>query len=146
MLSGSTIVKAVHRTLIKLTQGVNFTNILQVAFALEDPKSAKITDDLTAFFTLLGSAHAKALSKMLVKSTQDLSKHVLRVFFRRSWRYQPTPLNVRLFTFHVKCLRVCSDFQLTNLIIFFLKIQKIDFNALASQCFTATFKVFGHYF
>ncbi len=40
-LSGSESVKAVRRTLMKLTTGVNFTNVLLAGFALTDPKSAK---------------------------------------------------------------------------------------------------------
>jgi hypothetical protein len=35
--------------LVKSTPGVNFINILQAAFALEDPESAKKTDNLTVF-------------------------------------------------------------------------------------------------
>jgi hypothetical protein len=34
-----------------------------------DPKSAKITVNLSVFFTVLGSAHIKAASTMLVKLT-----------------------------------------------------------------------------
>jgi hypothetical protein len=42
-LLGSTGAKAAHRTLMKLTQGVNFINVLCKAFTLLDPKSAKLT-------------------------------------------------------------------------------------------------------
>ncbi len=35
--------------------GVNFTNVLSAAFTLVDPKSVKMIDNLTVFFTLLGS-------------------------------------------------------------------------------------------
>jgi len=52
--------------------GVDFTNVLWPDFLLEDPKSANKTDNLTVFFTLLGSAHAKASRKMLVKLNPDL--------------------------------------------------------------------------
>jgi len=41
MLWGATGVKVVRRTLMKLTPDYNFTNVLQAAFASEDPKSAK---------------------------------------------------------------------------------------------------------
>jgi len=37
MLLGSTSVKAVHKTLMKLNPGVNFTNILREAFTCADP-------------------------------------------------------------------------------------------------------------
>jgi len=40
-LSGSTGIKAAGRTLMNLTPGVNFTNILHTAFTLVGPKSAK---------------------------------------------------------------------------------------------------------
>ncbi len=46
---------------------VNFINVLQAAFTLTDPKSAKKTDNLTVFFALLGSSGAKAACKMLEK-------------------------------------------------------------------------------
>jgi len=41
VLSGSESQKAAHNMLMKLTPGVNFINILQTAFTLADPKSAK---------------------------------------------------------------------------------------------------------
>jgi hypothetical protein len=53
--------------LIKLTPGVNFTNILRAGFTCLNPKSAK--DDLTVIFALLGSGLVKAVLKMLVKLT-----------------------------------------------------------------------------
>ncbi len=64
---GSTSIKAVCRTLMKLSLGVNFTNVLRAAFTLVDPKSVKKIDQLTVFFTLLGSACVKAVRRMLVK-------------------------------------------------------------------------------
>jgi len=35
--------------------GVNFINVLRAAFTLLDPKSVKMIDTLTVFFTLLGT-------------------------------------------------------------------------------------------
>jgi hypothetical protein len=55
--------------LMKLTAGVNFTNILRAAFTCTNPKSIKKTDGLTVFFALLGSTNGKAARKILVKST-----------------------------------------------------------------------------
>ncbi len=52
--------KGAHKILMKLTPGVNVTNILLAAFTCEDPKSSKKTDGLTVFFAHLGSAHVKA--------------------------------------------------------------------------------------
>ncbi len=40
-LSGSVCVKAACRMLLKLTPGLNFTNVLRTAFALVDPNSEK---------------------------------------------------------------------------------------------------------
>jgi len=54
---------------MKLTPGVNFINVLWVAFALADPKSVKKTDNFTVFFALLGSLCVKAVRRMLMKLT-----------------------------------------------------------------------------
>jgi hypothetical protein len=48
---------------------VNFINLLQAAFTHADPKSAKKTVKLSVFFTLLGSASAKATHRSLMKLT-----------------------------------------------------------------------------
>jgi len=48
--------------------GINFTNVhFALDFTRTDPKSAKMTEGLTVIFALLGYAHLKALSKLLVK-------------------------------------------------------------------------------
>jgi len=47
--------------------GVDFINILRTAFTLVDPKSVKKIDNLTVFFTLLGSACQKAVRRTLMK-------------------------------------------------------------------------------
>jgi hypothetical protein len=52
------------------SQGVN---VYIAAFTQADSKSAKKTNSLTVFFVLLGSAHLKAVHKLLVKSTQDVN-------------------------------------------------------------------------
>jgi hypothetical protein len=49
--------------------GVNFINILHIAFKHADPKSAKKTVKFSVFFAILGSACAKAACRMLVKLT-----------------------------------------------------------------------------
>ncbi len=49
--------------------GVNIINVLPAAFVRTDHESAKKADNLTVFFALLGSAHAKAACKMLMKLT-----------------------------------------------------------------------------
>jgi len=52
--------------------GVNFTNILHAAFMLVDPERVKKIDNLTVFFTLLGSSRVKAVPRMLMKLSADL--------------------------------------------------------------------------
>ncbi len=51
--------------------GLYFINVLPTAFTPVDPKSVKDTDNLTVFFTLLGSTSIKAVRRMLVKLTPD---------------------------------------------------------------------------
>jgi len=51
--------------------GLNFINILHIAFTSADPKSVKNTDNLTVFFTLLDSTCVKAVHRMLMKSTPE---------------------------------------------------------------------------
>ncbi len=72
-LLGSVCSKVVLRMLMKLTPGVDFTNILRVAFMSTDPKSANKTDSLTAFLCFLESACIKATLKMLVKLTPEVN-------------------------------------------------------------------------
>ncbi len=58
-----------RKTLMKLTAGVNFTNIVWAAFTHEDHKSAKKTLMTWLFFCNLGSLLNKAACKMLAKLT-----------------------------------------------------------------------------
>ncbi len=56
--------------LVKLTTGeraVNFSNIQQAPLMHAVPESAKKTVKLSVFLALLGSAHAKAAHKLLMK-------------------------------------------------------------------------------
>jgi len=55
--------------LMKLTPGVNVNNVLKAAFTRPDPKSAKKTVKLSVFFSLLGSANAKAARRLWMKLT-----------------------------------------------------------------------------
>ncbi len=66
-------VKVVCRTLMKLTPGLNFINVLCTASTPADPKSVKDTNDLTVFFTLSGSTSTKAVRRMLMKLTPGLN-------------------------------------------------------------------------
>ncbi len=49
--------------LVKLTPGVNFTNKFTLSFYAHRSQKCKKTDDLTFFFTLLGSMSVKAERK-----------------------------------------------------------------------------------
>jgi len=60
-------VKTTHKMLVKLTKGVNFTNMLCSAFTSTEPKSAKKTDSLAAFFCAFGIFEHKSRCKMLAK-------------------------------------------------------------------------------
>jgi hypothetical protein len=61
--------KFAHLTLMKLTPGVDFT--IMCNFYTCRSQKHKATNDLTVIFVLLGSKHAKAARKMLVKLTPD---------------------------------------------------------------------------
>jgi len=63
---GSADIKLARKTLVKLTPGLNFINVLRTAFTRAEEE---VTDDLTVFFTLLGSTSIKASRKTLVKLT-----------------------------------------------------------------------------
>ncbi len=72
--SGSAHVNAAHRTLMKLTPGVNFTNILVADFALIGPKSAKQHCWFDCLlFAHSGSAHVKAAHRTLMKLTPGVN-------------------------------------------------------------------------
>jgi len=57
---GSARLKALRKMLVKLTPGVDFTNILRKAFTGTDPESAKKLTTLLSLFALLGSSCIKA--------------------------------------------------------------------------------------
>ena len=63
--------KAAHKTLMKLTHGLNFINVLRTAFALVGPKSISIQSSSQYLFTLLGSTGIKASSRTLMKLTPE---------------------------------------------------------------------------
>jgi len=59
---------------MKLTPGVNFINVQQVAFTIADPKRTKKTDNLTVCFALSGPAQVKAAHRTLMKLTLGRSR------------------------------------------------------------------------
>ncbi len=67
-LLDSACVKTAHKTLVKLTPGLNFINVLGTVFMSVDPKSVKITvKSLVSSYT----KSIKAVHKMLIKLTPD---------------------------------------------------------------------------
>ena len=61
--------KRVQKMLVKSFLGINFINILRLAFTCAYPKRAKSTFKLSALFVLLRSVCEKAAHKMLAKLT-----------------------------------------------------------------------------
>jgi len=59
-LSGCVQAKAAQRMLMKLTPGVNFTNILRTAFMLVDPKSVKNAVKSSVSFYAFGICERKS--------------------------------------------------------------------------------------
>jgi len=70
-LLGSACLKTACKMLLKLTLGLNFTNIYEQLLILKILKSQKDSEVVSLFFAILGSAHTKAAHKMLVKLTHD---------------------------------------------------------------------------
>jgi len=71
-LLGAMSAKDLSKTLMKLTPGVNFIDILLAALAQRDPESAKKSDNLTVFLALLGYRRIKAAGRRLMKLTPDV--------------------------------------------------------------------------
>ncbi len=97
-LLGTECVNAARKTLMNLSPGVNFINILQVAFMSTDSKSANKTDNLTDFFTLLGFARVNAAPKTLMKLNPGLVKLFKNPFY-------PTDVRQK---------QACHSFELRN--------------------------------
>jgi len=77
--------------LVELTHGANFINILRPAVmgARAYPKIVKKTDNLTVFFSLLGSLHIKAAHKMLVGLTHGGLRGLLLWWYETQLRRNP---------------------------------------------------------
>jgi len=84
VLLWSANVKAARRTLVKLTQGVNFINIFCKAFTGEDPKSKKKTVKLSVTFCTYGIC--KCNRKMLVKLTPGGGNWTPKQLCQRTFR------------------------------------------------------------
>ncbi len=76
-LSGSASVKAVRKTLVKLTPGLNFINILPTAFMPVALKSVRVQSSRQYLFKLLGPTSTKAVRKMFMKLTPGLQQQYL---------------------------------------------------------------------
>ncbi len=58
---------------VKLTTGVNFTNTFTLSFYARRSRKRKNTDNLTVFFTHLGSSRVKAVCRKLMKLTPSVN-------------------------------------------------------------------------
>jgi len=79
---------------LKLTPGVNFINILPVAFAGADTESEKKTDKLNVFLALLGSACIKAARRTCFTSKHaKIAKKIINdlIVFLCFWDHEGIP-------------------------------------------------------
>ncbi len=67
-------VKAVSKSLVKLTLGLDFINFLRTAFTPVVPQSVRTQSSFQYLFTLLGPTSVKAVRRTLVKLTLDLRR------------------------------------------------------------------------
>jgi hypothetical protein len=79
-LSGSVRVKAVHRTLMKLSPGVNVINVLRATFGPVDPKSVKRYWQLDWILTLFWATCVEAENKY-VGEIEPRSINILHAAF-----------------------------------------------------------------
>ena len=63
---------------------VNFTNFLQAAFTLADPKSAIKLLNLSVFFAHLGSSRIKAAHRMLLKLTPSSQSYKRNLILKKN--------------------------------------------------------------
>ncbi len=77
--------KRVHKTFMKLTPCVKFTNVLRAAFTLIDPKSIKNTVKSSVSFYAFGICMVKAVRRTLMKLSPGwkftkLLKQICKIF------------------------------------------------------------------
>ncbi len=85
--------KCNHKTLMKSTTGLYFTNISCAAFMHTDPKSAKKTDKLTVFFVLLRSACVRAARRWWNRLRVSFQKHLsnMELDYSGFWKFSLMP-------------------------------------------------------
>ncbi len=71
---------------MKLTPGVDFTNIYKQLLRVKIPKVQKDTNDLTGFFALLGSALVKGVCKRVGEIDPKKGVGVFLLFFKHVFR------------------------------------------------------------
>jgi len=74
--------------LMKLTPGVNFTNMFMSNFYARRSQKQKMTVDLAVIFAPLVSTCVKAAHKMLVKSICQFHQKILSAFFVQKCFYK----------------------------------------------------------
>ncbi len=92
------------RLLFWMLIGVNFINVLLAAFAPQIPKVQKKTDNLTVFFTLLGSTCIKAVCRTLMKLTPNRQ-------LRHNYNYH---LSISLLWCILKLLQLVEQTKITT--------------------------------
>ncbi len=113
--------EAASKTLMKLTHGLNFINVLHTALELVDPKSVKRFWQFDWILMLLGAMCAKAACRMLMKLTPVHQKYLVGAFHVRIDRSGHDNSSVNLFSnrtvrvwgIHVRVLRA-GHHQLTG--------------------------------
>jgi len=73
VLLGSSQVMAAHETLVKLTLGLNFINVLRTAFTCAEPKRVKKAVKLSVILHFCALCVQKLRVNMLVKLTSGLT-------------------------------------------------------------------------
>jgi len=63
--------KGPHKTMMKLTRGLDFINVLRTAFTPVVPQSVRTQSSHQYLFTLLGPTSVKAVRRTLMKLTPD---------------------------------------------------------------------------
>ena len=79
----------------RIHPGFDFINVLREAFTLVDPKSVKKIDNLTVFFTLLGSLRVKAVRRTLMKLSPGFTVYIFASGLRTKILVLWTPDRVR---------------------------------------------------
>jgi hypothetical protein len=124
--------------------GLNFINVLCTAFTLVDPKSVKKdTDDLTVFFTLLGSTSAKAVRSTLMKLTPvQAQNNTARYIYLSSVRIRKPVVNfINILRAHFSYESKLSSFSIVMFQFLYFWRQNISAKCACKMLMKLTPKV-----